>query len=127
MLSPARTIYFLLNISILALLALIGTSPLLVVPALAAPVPAPTMYHDADFASKPSRNVSSLASRDVRPFENVVRDILDTAEQLGSIGSNLPRRELEARQDIVNNFVANMNLLTNYYHGMQNHASNFRE
>ena len=94
MLSPARTLYFLLNISIFVLLALICTSPLVVVPALAAPVPSPTMYHDADFASKPPHNVSTFASRDIRPF-GVVRkplrvDIVPEVLEPFSLGLSSP-------------------------------------
>ncbi|KAJ3539445.1 hypothetical protein NM688_g6358 [Phlebia brevispora] len=113
MFSPARVFYFVLNLAVFALLALVGSSPLVVVPALAAPIPSP-MVHTADFAPRPLQNATTP----------VARDILTTIEEAGGITSGLPRRELRNRD--ITTVLGDLNVLNNYYNGMQQHAANFR-
>lgn len=114
MLSPIRAFAFALHLAVFTLLVLVGSSSLGAVPALAAPVPAPSpMIHDADFAPRLPQNATTP----------VVRDLLSSIEDLGSLGSTIPR-DLKTRD--ITTILGDMNVLNNYYTGMQTHASNFR-
>ena len=131
MLSPTRAYFFLLNFTVFALLALLASSPLMVAPAFAAPLPSPS-FRNADFAPRPPHNTSLPGSHSEEENDVYVRDMLSSFESLGGLGAlgglGLPlvRRDVEPRQSSVTNIITNLNLLNQYYSGMQTHATTFR-
>lgn len=98
------------------LLVLLGTAPFVPL-ASAVPVPLP-MYRDADFASAPNASTSVLAQHVSPGTPSAKRDFIDSIEQLGAVGSNLPRD--------INTVLGDINILNNYYGQMRVHSANFR-
>lgn len=113
MFSPARALFFALNLAVFSLLALVGSS----VPALGAPLPSP-MFKNADFAPQPPQNASMPVARAFAYLQNDKRDLFSSFEGLGGLGSMVPRD--------INTLTGNLNVLNNYFVGMNQHASNFR-
>lgn len=104
-----RVFFYALNLLAWSLLVFVGTTPA-VAPALAFP-----MYRSADFAPRIPSNASTpapLTSSATR------RDLIDTLKGLAVVPGT--------RRD-TSNILSNINVLNNYYNGMESNVKAFSE
>ncbi|GJE86108.1 hypothetical protein PsYK624_021880 [Phanerochaete sordida] len=114
MYSPLRALFLVLNVLGWSVLVFLGTVSL-VAPVHALPVAFPavrsTNYAPAPNASHPLFVPHAPVSR---------RDVLDSVEQLGALGTAVQPRD-------INTVVGDINILNNYYTQMTRHAENFHQ